>query len=193
MGGLTSEILNTLAAHPEQVRELGKSFRQPPVDFEKKYGLIGISQYYRLPEGLSSAALDSYSVLLHKNFPEEQGLMKMNEAWDELKELNLILKKINYDAGNISMMYNLLMGVASAFNIRDIQHFISDPRAAGSKMRASAEFGSLVQIFNYASRPAEFGFGWVASPKTIAYIREQAESKKIPPASGILKFQIPRR
>ncbi|MBI3440267.1 MAG: hypothetical protein HY052_00400 [Proteobacteria bacterium] len=169
------------------------SFLQPPVDFEMQHHLTKIAQHYHLPEGLSPDNLQTYALLLtrRKDMSEAARLDKMTAICDALIVANPALQRLQCDTARFWTAYHVVMGVASAFNIDDIQHFLNGqgkPEPAGVRMENSLEFKSLTSVFNrYAAArhmAPDLDMFWVASPTTLQNIRDQFVKKRSKPAAA---------
>jgi len=103
-------------------------FHQPPVDLEREHGFTGIAAHYKLPEGLKASELQGYGeILRHAAQAGELSVEAMNEKFDEvllsLAARNPQLAKL--DPGEDWLgRYNIVLGIASEFNPKDIQFFI---------------------------------------------------------------------
>lgn len=179
------DIVEAIATHLKQWREThaalfgeqpDRDFCQPAADFEKSHGLTGIAQQYNLPEGLSPRDLQSYAMLSWRwaaNSVAAQPLEKITEVWNLLAAYNPELKKLVYDPQDKDTLYHMIMGVASAYNIDDIQHFIANPTSSykGWEMEASPEFIKLTEVFNRCAAPERLKMEWVAAPATLQSIQ----------------------
>jgi hypothetical protein len=184
----TQDILDAIAAYRKQAGELispafdivlNNKLYQPPVDFENTYGLDGISQPYLLPEGLTSADLQTYALLIRQTeITAVQRLGKMTAVWGILAAYNPELEKLSYQPQDAGMLYHMVMGVASAFNVSDIQHFISSPSKVKARvMENSPEFIKLTDVFNRYAASGQPNFKWVAAPATLQLIQDKIISK----------------
>lgn len=103
-------------------------FHQPPVDLEREHGFKGIAGNYKLPEGLKASELQGYGeILRHAAQAGELSVDEMNEKFDEvllsLAARNPQLAKLNPGDDWLGR-YNIVLGVASEFNVKDIQFFL---------------------------------------------------------------------
>jgi hypothetical protein len=156
-------------------------FYQPPVEFEKKHNLTGISQWYSLPAGLSPRDLQSYALLSWRkeNLTAAEQQERLAGVWHLLTAYNPELKKIIHDRQDTDALYHAIMGVASAFNIKDIQGFISNstqPHRAW-EMEKTPEFIKLTEVFNRCAGPEGLNLKWVAAPATLRLIRGKVLKK----------------
>ena len=169
-GVLCSNVLfeNTVLKFSYEVKIPDPEFEQPPVLFEKKYGFQGISRQYCLPKGLSCADLQIYALLLQRRIDttQEQRLGKMTEVWDALITRNLSLERLRGNPEDSDTLFHIIMGVASAFNVNDIQHYIVSGESAHREMEESSLFKKLCTVFNNENPDLR----WVASPETLQMI-----------------------
>jgi hypothetical protein len=183
-------LVETIAARLKQWREdhaalfgeiPDRVFCQPAADFEKTYGLTGISQQYNLPEGLSSRDLQSYAMLSWRK--EDLTAAEQHErlagVWRLLASCNPGLDKIAHDPRNTDALYHMIMGVASAYNIDDIRRFTSNSVQAhmAREMEKTPEFIKLAEVFNRHAAPERLNLKWVASPETLRSIQDKIISK----------------
>lgn len=168
-------------------------FHQPAVLFERKYGLTGISQQYTLPDGVSAADLQTYMILLYhrEDMTLEEKNIHSRELYNELVTLNPSLQNIQVDLQNFEQTNYLICGIASAFNVKDIQQFLEDTAANDAglgpapniKMSQHPSFDSLSAIFNKHAPPHQplmRALGWTASPETLQLIEQKFLEKKPP-------------
>ncbi len=118
-----------------------------------------------------------------KDITKTQFSNKMTKLWDDLVARNPELDKIKYNPQKIKRdpqdskaCYYMIQGVASAFNVDDIQFFIAklekgEPPAL--KMTKGVAYKSLSQEFNKAADQMQ----WAASPKTLRSIEAQLQKK----------------
>lgn len=196
----TGETVAELTAHfPDRplqyftIHVPPKGFHQPPVEFEKRYGLKGIAYDYTLPAGLTSVDLQAYAdLLLYQRVAQistvEQFEARVREIWNVLAEMNPALRGLKY--GDPLMLYDMIRGVASAFNPSDIDNFNHGYRH--SEMEARSDFKTLTEAFKRAVAPKvsaeefemQFHLGWVASPETLKLIKDLITQKNLPRPSG---------
>jgi hypothetical protein len=106
-----------------------RSFRQAPLELEKKFGLSNIAGRYKMPKRLSAQKLQEYTqVLWHAemrgDITEDQMLEKMGLMRALLEVQNPEIKKLKIQPDDRFGLYDVLLGVASDFNIRDIQSWL---------------------------------------------------------------------
>jgi hypothetical protein len=159
-------------------------FCQPPVDFEKKQRLRGMSSTYRLPEGLTAGQLQDFSLLMREreDLTPRQKLDKMTEVWKTLTDHNPALKTLRYNADDFFHLYHLILGVASSFNRIDIQNFMDliGKVPPALHMNKSPEYKNLAQSFYQATADMH----WVAAPESLLAIHDQLKRKSARPLSN---------
>lgn len=144
----------------------------PAVKFEHAYGLpVGtVSRIYQLPkpydesslfEYMNSIVIKDYSVPIFKADAEE-GQLPVFQLYDELLSRNpdLRLQLAQFEPTLIHC-HDVLRGVASRFNIFDIEFFASNPTQAARHKATRA----LHRDFNVET-------GWIVSPTTERFIRD---------------------
>lgn len=104
-------------------------FSRPPVDFEKKSGLTGIAGQYHMPAGLTPSDVQTYSILIRnltfqEDYTVEECLGKLTELHQALIGRNSQMEQIRYNPLDPHTVFDIILGVASGFNIKDIQHYI---------------------------------------------------------------------
>lgn len=105
-------------------------FSQPPRTVEKEHGFTGIAGRYHLPEDLSAEDIQTYSILVRNlawqgDYSIEDCLGKLSELHQALVGRNPELADIRYNPQDPHAVYDIVLGVASAFNVADIQHFLN--------------------------------------------------------------------
>ncbi len=153
------------------------AFGQPPVTFERREKVTGISETYDLPDGLSPQKLDSYVMtVMHARLScmldPDEAAERLTGVFDLLAESNPQLKKLAFDRQDWHKGYHALMGVASAFNVQDIQYWLDN--TTGMTIRKDEAYDAL------RSETAEIAgnIGWRPAPDTLRDIRRRIEEKK---------------
>ncbi|HYD19675.1 MAG TPA: hypothetical protein VEF76_14480 [Patescibacteria group bacterium] len=159
-------------------------FNQPPLDFEKKWGVTGIAGHYRLPKGLTAPELQGYGeVLRHGALTGDISAEAMNDKLDQLISAlaarNPTLKGIN-PGDDFLGRYNVVLGVASEFNAKDIQFFIDTypdiaPRNDSGRYERLWEPLKGIDIL------------WMPAPETLQSIAQQLN--RAPVTQNVSKFQ----
>ncbi len=145
-------------------------FHQPPLQTEARYGLRDIAGHYRLPAGLAPIDLQAYAeIMAHATRKEEISAEMMNGRFDELLAAitarNPKLEKLRLDPADADARYDALMGIASDFNVADIQHFL-DTKKVDSLGDPSLEAFNK-KIGN------NFWMPWIPAPETLASMEQQ--------------------
>ncbi len=145
-------------------------FHQPPLQTEARYGLKDIAGHYRLPEGLKPIELQAYvEIMAHTVRRGDISPDLMNDRFDELLTAitarNPKLEKLNLNPADVDARYDALMGIASDFNVADIQHFL-DTKNADAVGDPSLEAFNLKIGHN-------FWMPWIPAPETMASMEQQ--------------------
>lgn len=147
---------------------------QPPVDLEKKHGLVGIAGYFVLPQGVTSEDLDTYLSILDD--AEMHGEMTRAAYSKRLQDIHALLLQLNPELGQLVYkkkdaftLSHVICGVIAGINIDDIQSFIAGNSAAVA--REDLEYRILRQKW-------EGEIGWVPSMKTLKEIDRQLTEKR---------------
>lgn len=153
-----------------------RSFRQAPLELERKFGLRGIAGRYKMPKRLSPQKLQEYTqVLWHAemrgDITEEQMLEKMNQMRALLETHNPEIKKLKIQPGDNFGLYDLLLGVASDFNTRDIQSWLDGN--TGTVVRKNATWQALNQKLEKTAP-----LYWVPALETMQDIDRQYDLKR---------------
>lgn len=160
-------------------------FCQPPVDFEKKTGMQGLSCTYVLPHGLSSKELQKYA-LLSFSADRPAAHEKLSEMWRHLQTCNPYeLKGLTFEAKNTENVFHAVMGVASAFLPRDIQLFIDRQHDVDGPHEAARPRSSEEKFLRNKIDVCCGPIGWAPSLATLQSISRQLNSvtKPVAPVS----------
>lgn len=151
-------------------------FSQPPVDFEKKTGLTGISCGYFLPPDLLPRELQEYGMIsLADNCEAHQ---RLSEVWSCLKETNpSTLGSLKFDENNTRQLYHAVLGVASAFLPQDIQAWLDG--WTGIELRKDKEAVRMLNKIETLSSRVE----WIPSKPTLREMVRQIENGAMKPAT----------
>ena len=114
-------------------------FTQPPLALESRFGFSNIAGRYALPAGLDAENLQTYAnVLRHQNIAGEISEAvydgKLGEVLAALIARNSDLANIDIKEGVPQQKFDVILGVASAFNVKDIQSYL-DGLDRGTAMR----------------------------------------------------------
>lgn len=148
-------------------------FRQPPVDFEKRTGMSGLSCQYFLPPDLLPRELQEYGMIsLADNRVAHE---RLSEVWGHLKNCNPeTLGRLEFDAKDTMKLYHAILGAASAFLPQDIQAWLDGWN--GVTLRENREAELLINKIEVCHGPAY----WVPSMETLRMMDKQLVSVKKP-------------
>ena len=145
-------------------------FHRPPLQTEARYGLRDIAGHYKLPAGLDPIDLQSYvEIMAHATRSGEISAELMNDRFDELLTAitarNPALEKLRLDPADVEARYDALMGIASDFNVADIQHFLDTKNA-------DAVGDPSLEAFNQ-KLGNNFWMPWIPAPETLMRMEQQ--------------------
>lgn len=149
-------------------------FHQPPADLEREHGFIGIAGHYKMPAGLTPAQLQGYGeILRHAAQAGELSTDAMNEKFDEvllaLAARNPQLAKLDPGTDWLGR-YNIVLGVASDFNVKDIQFFLD----TYPDITPKDDKGQYTQLWeNIRGLPLV----WMPAPETLIDIATQMQGR----------------
>lgn len=133
-GGLTDSnhmLLHAIALDPRGLAlPVPKNdFCQPPMVLEEKTGLRGLGVDWKMPAGLRPVELQIYGMLLAHamecgDLSRAQGQGRMFEACMALAVRNPPLQALRLDGKDTRKLYDVMLGVASGFNVDDMQHYL---------------------------------------------------------------------
>jgi hypothetical protein len=194
------EIQRPVRRFPCKICFPDPNFNQPAVNFEKKHRLAGISGQYMLPEKITSEMLQAYALFVHgdPDMPVSECHERLETTWKHIGILNPALAAVLVDRRNTDSLFHAVMGVASAYNADDIEHFLTEKKRysltkkdpPGVKMHRSPAFLKLTDTFNKSAVTTgeSLVLYWIASPQTLEKIETQFRPghirKNIPPAAG---------
>lgn len=152
------------------------NFYQPPLDLEKTQGMTGIAGNYKMPEGLSHVELQAYGeVLRHAELAGDISADTMNDKFDQLlgalEARNPQLSTIRQTEDKLSR-YNVILGIASEFNPKDIQFFIGAYPAFAAP--DDPDYDATW------SRIAHLQLAWIPAPETLKEIDRQLQAQPAP-------------
>lgn len=151
-------------------------FTQPPRDVERKLGVTGIAGHYKMPKRLTAHTLQAYTqVLWHAemrgDITEETMLEKMGKLRALLEIDNPEIKALKIHTGDNFGLYDLLLGVASDFNTRDIQAWLNGD--TGTVVRKNPAWAAL-----NAKIEKTVPMFWVPTMDTMKKIEHEIEKKR---------------
>lgn len=158
-------------------------FSQPPIDTERKYNLTGISGHYTLPRGVDAEMLQDYVINIREDAFENRMTMderfqRMDDIVDALEQLNPTLKNLTYNRDSMRDIYSVVLGVASAFNTKDIQHFLDMSLTGKPNFLASLEIPAWKELHDTLRR-TDIEFYWVPASATMQDIIRQTQKLDI--------------
>ncbi len=187
--------------------------RKPAVRFEMKTGLSGISQEYVFPQGMTAREFEGlyfwrggkmppvwaqyadlpernvealpYDIDTFLNLSSPQLNALYRGVWEEMVKLNPVLADFGLDTTSTRAIYDALLGMASAFNLDDIDYYL-DLR----KDRRPAALESMQHPLNEEIREISgTRMEWAPSPKTMQRVAEMLRDKnwKEPSRDDIVK------
>jgi hypothetical protein len=166
------DLLRTYAAVQTPKRSSG-TFTQPAIAFEKATGLNGISQTYRLPGDVTIREIQGLADVLR--VMAKRGEMPQETATDHLRRVAAAIEALNpdivalrFDRDNPQKLFDVLLGVASAFNPQDIQYYL-DGNTAFSSYSIPSYHEKILRIHG----PID----WAPCPETLDLILEKQRIK----------------
>lgn len=165
-------------------------FHQPPLQLEKALGVTGVAGHYHMPEGLHASQLQGYAeVLRHAATVGEMSWRTVDDKLDQvigaLTARNPELASLK-PGGDRLARYNIVLGVASEFNAKDIQYFIDFyPDLAVSP---GGDYDRAWRHVQY-----HFPLSWIPAPETLFTVEKQicrpgytpkVKQQKLPRFSG---------
>lgn len=151
------------------------NFQRPPEAFAEKYGIMGVSEDYNLPQGLTDQDVHDYArvqfYLTHiDRQSEEDAIGRMDELWQGIKARNeAALGSVTVGEGTAANYYQALRGVAEGVTPADLQFRIDHANETSHPMRiASAEAeGYSQQLHDVLKHTHSKGLGWTPAPNTM--------------------------
>ncbi|MDD9900136.1 MAG: hypothetical protein OXT65_04085, partial [Alphaproteobacteria bacterium] len=180
MAPLAKKVLDTIERYRPSMRneDAFKAERsQPSVLFEEKYGFTGLSQQHNLPEGLTFKDLDIYVRVLETakergDITHEEFITNLAEITENLEILNPALAALNPDKDNPDKMIAFITGTGSAFSLRDLAFFLSQPTGGKDVHDDPERKAVLGRLERKLSSP-----GWIPAPETLQDIERQLGKK----------------
>lgn len=158
-------------------------FSQPPIDTEQKYNLTGISGSYTMPSGVDAETLQDYVINIREDAFEnrmttDERFKRMDDIVDALEQLNPALESLTYNRDSMRDIYSVVLGVASAFNTKDIQHFLDMSLTGKPNFLASLETPAWKELHDTLRR-TDIEFYWVPASETMQDIIRQTQKLDI--------------
>lgn len=152
-----------------------RRFVQPPRILEERYGLSGLAGHYKMPEGLKAADLESYAqVMSHAqmrgDITNREMQKKLQDAIDLLAAHNPELKNLKPGSHDFDARFDILMGVASDFNVKDIQFYLDGN--SGGVARQNPAWAALESKIQ-----SRVPMAWIPSMDTMQKIDAQTEQR----------------
>lgn len=152
---------------------------KPALEAEEKFGLKGVSQRYKMPDGLSEDDLEVYLCLLvHAQRRNEVSCTILHKAlaetWNILETKNPELRQLGIDKNDAVTVSEAVFGVTSAFKVDDIAFYLSLKGDWMSK-HDEQDYGAL-----YSRVCLHVELGWIPSAETLDSIARQIVELKIP-------------
>lgn len=158
-------------------------FSQPAIDTEKQYNLTGIAGNYVLPRGVDAEMLQDYVINLREDnytnrMTVDERFQRMDDLIEALEQLNPALQGLTYNRDSMGDIYSVALGVASAFNLKDIQHFLNMSQTGKPNYLASLDIPEWKSIHNIL-RQSDVEFYWVPAQETMHDILRQTQKLDI--------------
>lgn len=150
------------------------TFYQSPVQMEQEHGLTGISGGYKMPDGLSHLELQAYAeILRHAHVAGDITKDQMNDKFDQvlgmLTARNPQIAEIKPGSETLSR-YNTVLGIASEYNPKDIQHFL-DGESAGNMLGTDPAYDAAW------GKVKDLTLTWIPAIDTLNEIARQMDAK----------------
>lgn len=162
-------------------------FQQAPLELEQQFGLKGVAGHYKLPKGLSAIDLQTYAMTqMHLEMRGEitKEVMEQNltRVRTMLEKLNPQLKALETLPNSATGAYDVILGVASEFNPKDIQSFLDGKN--GAMAARDTEWASLNNKLSTKMR-----MDWVPSMETMENMERQVTRPgfKLPEGAGFIR------
>lgn len=110
-------------------------------------------------------------------YPDRDAIRnQIRTEWNQICELNPILKTIKFDTNDIARLTMAISGTIFGFQPRDIELFVNEYGNGPIGFRHSAR---IIRESAAAGLPAKFRFGWVPHSDTIAEIGRRYREKNL--------------
>jgi len=156
----------------------GSGVHKPAVAFEVNSGVTGISGYYKFPNDMNPT---EYERFVEKSFYGKlltpDVLSAMQDEWKILKYINPSLKKIIVDTNNAGLLREVIEGVASLFNIDDINYFVDvqDNKKRVDIVSYSEENEEWKTLMDYVENKTGLHVAWVPSLRTLNTMKNKVD------------------
>jgi len=154
------------------------TFHQPPLDAEEKYGLSGIAGRYAMPQGLKPVELQAYAEVLghavragHISADVQQE--KFEEVLTALTARNPGLAELRLDPTQEDALQDALIGIASDFNVTDMQRFHDTQGLDDLTTEIAMDFNKKFP---------GVALNWLPAPETFEKVTAQLEARQFKPA-----------
>lgn len=153
-------------------------FSQPPLDVERKHHFNNIAQRYRMPEDIPARDLQAYAVFLFHEYRGGMGsrdgdvALRIDRLYDLMIEKNPVLAAVPIYKDSLEQKYHVVMGAISAFNLGDIQHFVSGKTGIVSRKDPAW------QVMNQRLEASGIETYWVPSMLTLRDMSQQLFQQK---------------
>ncbi len=159
------------------------SLHQSPVELERLTGLSGIAGHYFFPNGQSSTDFNrelsfKWGKLFRDGRKDESAkhlaIEYLIKVYDEMAELNPILKTFEIDKSDNHPMIDILSGMAYRFPMEDIIWFAIDGNYAKKSEDSIPKWKEREQLVHELTGEKVWQYiGWVLSPTTQNRIIDQ--------------------
>lgn len=165
------EVRTTVEGGNDIVARLNIKGDTVPRDAADRLGLKDISEYYKMPYGLTEADVAGYVQLLDHQIvrgqiTEQARIINMNRVWNALEERNPELQGLPLDRAHAGLLGQVITSVAQGYARADIAYGLQkqrDPAHEKELQDISREFGITLL--------------WTPAPETAASIRKQMDEK----------------
>jgi hypothetical protein len=159
---------------------------QPPVTYEARVQVTGVSRRYNFPGGLTPEQFDLVAadlLLPHEDTgPDMMGTLK--NTFNKLAALNPGAESLAHD-NNPRYLRHAIFGMASSMNLDDIRFFIEQCKYTndGPVAVLAHRDPNYDHLYNMVETRTGVSTNWVASPATLMHIYEQVSTR--PPVHPI--------
>lgn len=163
---------------------------QPPVKYEARAQVTGISRRYQFPGGLTPEQFDlvvADLLLPHEDVgPDMMGALK--NTFNKLAALNPDIRTLAHD-NNPRYLRHAIFGMTSSMNLHDIHFYIEQNKATndGPVAALTHRDPDYDHLYSMIETRTGISMSWVASPATLTKIFDQVRERppvhplKIPP------------